>query len=107
MHELSIVLGMMLLTFGPRYLPFALAGRFTLPPLLRSALDFVPIAALCAIVSQVTLIHDGKLQLSFTNPYLVAAMVAFFIALITRNMLLTIIAGLISYVVCIWGLSNI
>jgi branched-subunit amino acid transport protein len=104
MREVGIIVGMMVLTFGPRYLPFALAGQFKLPDIAKKALDFVPIATLCAIVSQVTLIHDGELQLSLSNSYLVAAITAFIVAITTKKMFLTIVVGLISYALCLWVL---
>ncbi len=61
MNEWLLIAGMAVLTFVPRYLPFALAGRLTIPPLVRSALSYVPIAVLTAIVAQASLMRGSML----------------------------------------------
>jgi branched-subunit amino acid transport protein len=94
-----MLIGMMtLVTFIPRYLPFALAGKVQLPGMLKRALDFVPIAVLTAIVAQSALIRDGELDFSIANHHVLAALSAFVVALITRHLFLTIGAGLGSFV---------
>ena len=97
MTEWSLILGMALLTFTPRYLPFALAGKTTLPPMLESALNYVPIAVLSAIIVQNSLIRDGVIELSIHNHYLIATAAAFITAILSRHLFLTIAIGLISY----------
>jgi len=56
--DAMLVVAMMLVTFIPRFLPFALAGRLKLPPLLVKALSFVPIAILTAIVSLHSVVQE-------------------------------------------------
>ncbi len=102
MNEFGLIIGMMILTFGPRYIPFAFAGQFNPPRLVHKALEYVPIAALTVIVIQVSFYRDGALSLNFSNAYLVAAVVAFIVSLVSRKMFLTIIAGLLSYILCLW-----
>ncbi len=97
MNEWLLITGMVALTFGPRYLPMALAGRFHIPPLLRQALEFVPIAVLTAIITQTTLIHDGQFDLSVDNHYLYGAGAAIAAALLTRHLFRIIFAGLAVY----------
>ena len=102
MSHWGLILGMALLTFLPRYLPFAFAGRIKLPPLLVSALDFVPIAVLTAIIVQATLIRDGVLNIGLDNHHMLAAIAATVTALISRNLFLTIGVGLIFYGLVRW-----
>lgn len=102
MHETLLILGMMLVTFVPRYLPFALAGRVALHPVLRQALDFVPIAVLTALVTQSATYRGGALQLTPDNPYLIAAVVAFITALSSRRFLPSVIAGIAGYILAMW-----
>ena len=97
MTEWMLVLGMAVLTFIPRYLPFALAGKVTIPSWLSQALSFVPIAVLTIIIVQSTLIRDQQLSLTLHNYHLMAAIVAFIVAIITRHLFLTIIVGLLSF----------
>ena len=99
MNEWLLIIGMMLVTFIPRYLPIALAGRFRIHPLLRRALEFVPIAVLTAIISQASLIHDGKLDVAFDNPYIYGLIAAGITAWISKNTFITIIVGLICYAI--------
>ena len=97
MNEWFLIIGMMAVTFLPRYLPIALAGRFPIHPLLRRALEFVPIAVLTAIISQTSLIHNGELDLAFDNAHLYGLVAAIITAWVTKNTFKTIIVGLIVY----------
>ena len=96
--EWILIIGMMLLTFGPRYLPFALAGKIKIPPLLHQALAYVPIAVLTAIIAQATLIRNDEILFSFSNHYLMAASCAFVAALLWKRLFLTVMIGLCVYV---------
>lgn len=102
MNEWLMIIGMMLVTFIPRYLPLALAGRFHIHPLLRRALDFVPIAVLTAIISQTSLIHHGKLHLATDNAHLYALVAAIVVAWLTKNTFKTILLGLLVYALAFW-----
>ncbi len=92
-----LIAGMFLVTFLPRYVPMALAGRFKISPLLNQALEFVPIAVLTAIIARVSVVHDGETDLQLDNPYLYALFVSFIVARISKNIFITISAGLMVY----------
>jgi len=85
---------MALVTYLPRYLPMALAGRLQLTPLLARGLDFVPIAVLTAIVAQAALVRQGRLDLSLDNFHALAAGAAFVAAVATGRLFVTIAVGL-------------
>ena len=94
-----LLIGLMaLVTYIPRYLPFALAGRIRIPARLEQALDFVPIAVLTAIIAQASLYRGGALDLSLENYHALAALVAIVVALLTRHLIATIAAGLVAFV---------
>ena len=97
MNEWLLIIGMMALTFIPRYLPIAMAGKFRIPPLLGRALEFVPIAVLTAIIAQTSLVHDGKLDIAMSNPHMYALLAAVITAWITKHTFKTILVGLIVY----------
>ncbi|RVU86102.1 AzlD domain-containing protein [Leucothrix sargassi] len=97
-----LILGMAILTFLPRYLPFALAGRTTIPTWLEKALHFVPTAVLTCIIVKATLVQNGEVALSLENDYLIAAIAAFVTSLLTRNLLLTVTIGLLCFGVLKW-----
>ena len=95
--EWILILGMLAVTFGIRYFPFALAGRTTMPPLMEAALQYVPPAVLVAITVPAVLLPRGEWWLSWTNPYLVAALVTTLAGILTRNLLATIAIGLLAF----------
>jgi branched-subunit amino acid transport protein len=99
MNEWLLIVLMALVTFLPRYLPFALAGRVKLPAALERGLDFVPVAVLTAIIAQTTLIRGGELDLTIGNLHAIAAAAAFITALVTRHLFLTIAVGLVVFAV--------
>jgi branched-subunit amino acid transport protein len=90
------------LTFLTRLSFIALAGRWDAPPLFRSALRFVPVAILTAIVVPELVMHTGTLDLSLTNPRLLAGTLAILVAWRTRNTVLTIVVGMTAFWVLQW-----
>ena len=100
MSEIYLIAGMALVTFLIRYTMFAVGGRFVFPPFLERALNYVPPAVLTAITVPAVLIPDGEaLWLSYQNSYLVGALCAFAIGWWSRNLLLTIVFGMFSFLV--------
>jgi len=95
--EWLLVLGMVIVTFSVRYLPLALSGRFPMPPWLERALRFVPVAVLTAISVPIMVMPNDQMALSLDNEYLVAGVVAIAIAAWRRQLLLTIVVGLLVF----------
>lgn len=85
-----------LLTFGTRLSFIALLGREEPPKLLVRALRFVPPAVLSAIVFTEVVVRDGRADLSPSNLRLVVAVLAALVAWKTKNVLLTIAAGMVA-----------
>jgi branched-subunit amino acid transport protein len=96
--EWVMVLGMLAVTFGIRYFPFALADRIVMPPLMEAALRYFPPAVLVAITVPSVLLPRGEWWVSWTNPYLVAALVTTLAGILTRNLLATIAIGLAAFI---------
>lgn len=100
MNELYLIAGMVVVTFGIRYSMFAVAGRVEFPTPLVNALRYVPPAVLTALIVPAILIPNGQgIQFSYTNPYLVGAIVAFGVGWVSKNLLLTIVVGMAAF----WG----
>lgn len=97
MNEWLLIFLMAVVTYLPRYLPFALAGKVKLPSALERGLDFVPIAVLTAIIAQAALIRGGELDLSVANYHALAALAAFIAALVWRRLFVTIAVGLVCF----------
>jgi len=76
---------------------FLLGHAVKLPPKVQHALRYAPAAALAAIVAPDLALVDGALQLSWTNPKLLAGIGAAAFFLTTRHLLGTIIVGMALY----------
>lgn len=83
-----------LLTFGIRLSFIAFLGEAEVAPLLQQALRFVPVAVLSALIAPALLISNGTLAISLTNSRLLAGLLAILVAWRTKNVLLTIAAGM-------------
>jgi branched-subunit amino acid transport protein len=89
----AIVAGV--ITFALRLSFIVGLERIQMPAVLRQALRFVPIAVLTAlIVPELLIQRDGTLALSLQNTRLLAGLLATAVAWTTRNVLLTIGAGM-------------
>lgn len=81
-------------TWAMRSLPIMLHGTVAHPPWLERVLKHVPVAALTALVVPGTLyLHEGDAYL-FAPARLLAGVAALAVALRTRNVLATLIAGM-------------
>lgn len=92
-----LIVGMALIVFFTRAI-FVLPGsKLRLPPLAERILRYAPAAALTAIIVPDLALHQGTLALSADNPRLLAGFVAFGIAAATRNIMFTIIGGMLVF----------
>ena len=98
MNEALLILGMALVTFAVRYPVLALVGRLSLPASVLRALRYVPPAVLAAIILPALVFDaENQLALSATNSALLAGIFTFVVAWRTKNVLVTIIAGMIAF----------
>ena len=89
------ILGMGLVTYAIRLVPLLALERWPLPLRLRQALRFVPPAVLSAILLPELVRPGGIVDVSFANDRLIAGLSAIAIAWFSKNVLLTIAAGLV------------
>ena len=85
-----------LITFAIRFVLIYLFGRFEIPETVRKALHYVPPAVLSAIIFPELFIRDDVLNLSFENYRMLAGLVAIFVAWFSKNILITILAGMVT-----------
>jgi branched-subunit amino acid transport protein len=83
-----------IVTYLIRLSIIAAIGRINVPPLVQRALRFVPPAVLSAIIFPELLRPGGALDLSPGNLRLLAGVLAAIVAWRTKNVLLTIAAGM-------------
>ena len=83
-----------LLTFATRLSFILLLDRIREPDWFRRGLRFVPVAVLSAIILPDLTSPNGSLFISWRNPQLLAGAVAILVAWRTKNVILTIVAGM-------------
>jgi branched-subunit amino acid transport protein len=88
-----------LVTFATRLSFIFLLDRIQVPDWFRRGLRFVPVAVLSAIILPELTSPNGALNLSWRNPQLLAGAVAILVAWRTRNVILTIVAGMAALLV--------
>ncbi|CAG4890833.1 AzlD domain-containing protein [Paraburkholderia gardini] len=95
MSYVLVILGMALITWLIRTTVFIVGDRLVFPPLVRTALGFVPVTVLTAIIVPMAVSpHGGGAELTWRNPQLVGALAAVLVSALTRRPLLTIAVGL-------------
>ncbi len=96
MNEVLLVAGMALVTFLIRYPLLELVGKISLPDRLFKALRYVPPAVLAAIIVPSVIMPKGEILLTPANPFLVAGLISALVAWRSKNLLLTVIIGMIT-----------
>lgn len=98
MNYTLMILGMAAVTVFVKAIFFILGDRIVFPDSLKSALNFVPVTVLTAIITPMILSpHGQQLELNWHNPQLLASVVAVVVSLISGRQLLTIGAGLLCF----------
>ncbi len=96
MTILTIVL-MAVITFTTRYIFIHPKLPVRLGPKMATFLSFSAPAVLTAIWVPIVFVHDGQLNVSVTNPYLIGAIAAVIIARKTSNIYLTLFGSVIFF----------
>lgn len=99
MTEVLMIAGMALVTVAVRYPVLALVGKIDLPKPVFRALRFVPPSILAAIILPELVYRENQIYIATDNSYLVAGIVAGLVAWRSRNLLLTIVLGML----VLWG----
>ncbi len=90
---IMLIAGM--LTFGIRLSFILLADHWQPSERIERSLRFVPIAVLSAIIFPELIMPQGYIDVSFANLRLVAGVVAIGVAWKTKNIVWTILAGMV------------
>jgi branched-subunit amino acid transport protein len=98
MNYVLLILGMALVTYVIRATVFVLGERVAFSPVVRTALGFVPVTVLTAIIVPMTVAPHGQgAEISWRNSQLVAAGVAVLVSALTKRPLLTIAVSLVTF----------
>ena len=96
MTWLSIIIAG-ILTYFTRMTMIALVGRDMLGDRIKAVLAYVPSAVFPAIIFPAIFINDYGSFIEMNDPKIFAAIVAIIVGYFSRNVIATILSGLISY----------
>ncbi|WP_066016982.1 AzlD domain-containing protein [Endozoicomonas atrinae] len=99
MDTWAILLIVAALVFGSRFLLMEPWLPLKLSETVQQVLSFSAPAVLTAIAAPIVFIREDQLSMSMDNHYLIAGIIVVFFALITRNTLLTVILGMLSFLI--------
>ncbi len=98
-----MIVGGGIITYSIR-LSFILAlERLRIPDWFSRGLRYVPPAVLSAIIVPELANWNGKMMLSWNNPQIIAGIIAILVAWRTRNVVLTLAAGLVCFLALYYG----
>lgn len=90
-----MIVGMAIVTYLVKASVLILGDRVRFAPIVRTALGFVPVTVLTAIIVPIVIApHHGDAELTWRNPQLVAAIGTAIVGFTTRHALATIAFGL-------------
>lgn len=97
-YYLLLIVLMAAVTYASRVGLIGVAKQFEIHPLLRRALEYVPVSILAALVFPAVLAPSGELQNPVTNIYVWASVVTATVLFTTRRAWLAIVVGVASLV---------
>ena len=95
-----------ILTYFTRMTMIALIDREMLGDKIKSVLEYVPSAVFPAIIFPAIFINDYGSFVEINDPKIFGAIIAVFVGYFSKNIIATILSGLISYWFLILVISN-
>ena len=95
-----------LLTYFTRMAMIALVSREMLSERVKEVLAYVPSAVFPAIIFPAIFINDYGTFVEINDPKIFAAIIAIIVGYYSKNIILTILSGLISYWLLIFFIFN-
>ncbi|HEW91593.1 MAG TPA: AzlD domain-containing protein [Thermotogaceae bacterium] len=94
-----LILLMTLVTYVSRFVPIFLLSKSNMPAWLIKWLKYIPVGVLSALLAPSIFMTDTHLNLSVNNPFLLASIPCFIVAIVRKNILLTILVGIVAYMI--------
>jgi len=102
-----LIISVSLLSFLLKGSFLIFGSKLTLPASFDRIFRYIPAAVLSALVGPAFVKNDGVVDYSFSNPYLIAGLIAIVIAFRTKSILATLITGMVSLWLLRWLLANL
>ena len=97
-YLILVVFSMALVTYLPRVTPLWLLSSRDLPHWLTSWLSYVPVAVISALLAPVLLLDGREIAVNLQNPYILASFPTFLVAVKSRSLFGSVVAGMVSLV---------
>lgn len=98
---ISLIAGMGIVTYLPRWLPIAILTKRTLPNWLTVWLDFIPVTILSALTFPLLFVNEKSGTIELTRPEFLAAVPTFIFAIKYKSLGGTVVVGMLSF----WGIK--
>lgn len=96
-HEMILLIaGGAAATYLTRFPLMLLAGRRKVPEKLAKWMNYIAPAVMTSLIVPAVFIKHGRLDFTLANDYMIAAVITAISAYFIRNMLMTILVGLVS-----------
>ena len=92
---LIMIVGMAIVTYLPRVLPLHIASKHW-PSWLKNCIEYLPVALIAAITIPTLFVKEQNIN--FYNPEFIAFVPTIMVAYFTRNLIVTVITGVISFI---------
>lgn len=93
-NQLLIIIGMSLVTYLPRAVPLVLFANSDVSPAVKQWLQYIPSAVFAALVFSDVFFWESSLSLSLlTNKKILSSVFVLFVALKTKSLTWSILAG--------------
>lgn len=97
-EHVLLILGMAAVTYATRIGFIGVARQVELHPLLRRALEYVPVSILAALVFPAVLAPSGRMESPLTNAYVWAALITVAVLVAGKRQWLAIVLGVASLI---------
>lgn len=102
-QQLYLILGMAVVTYLPRMLPMLLLNNREIPEKIVRWMSFIPVSIFAALIFSDIFFWENKFSINpLENLKLIPAIVVFFIAYKTKNIMWSIVFGVVGISLMVW-----
>ena len=102
-QQLYLILGMAVVTYLPRMLPMLLLNNREIPEKIVRWMSFIPVSIFAALIISDIFFWENQFSINpLENLKLIPAIVVFFIAYKTKNIMWSIVFGVVGISLMVW-----
>lgn len=102
-QQLYLILGMAVVTYLPRMLPMLLLNNREIPEKIVRWMSFIPVSIFAALIFSDIFFWENQFSINLLeNLKLIPAIVVFFIAYKTKNIMWSIVFGVVGISLMVW-----